>query len=139
MYTFKEIHQKVDSKLESLGYLWIRDELLYNEIPVIYWSDNNLCLKIQVVERENAVYFDVAKLPGTLPPSDEERWVSLFTFSDEYKKRLLLPLDELVKLVPQKIIGCSEQIDASMKELPTLLMRASTEINGENHGVRPFT
>ena len=128
MYTFNEIHQRVDSNLKSLGYLWLKDELLYNEIPVTYWTSKGICLKIQVVERENSVYFDVVKLHGSPPPADDERWVSLFTFSDEYKRRLLLPLEELVKLVPQKIIGCSEQIDTLMKELPILLTRASAEL-----------
>jgi hypothetical protein len=136
MYTFNEIHQRIDSMLKSLGYLWVKDELLYNEIPVTYWVSRDIYLRIQVVERENSVYFDVVKQTGTLPLVDDERWINLFSFSDEYKRRLLLPIEELVKLVPQKIVGCLEQLDASVKKLPTLLKHATDELKRtENHRV----
>ena len=128
MYTCNDIRQRVILTLERLGYFWIKDEILHRELPVTYWSNKSLYLKIQITERQNAVYFDVTKFADQMPSASDERWINLYSFSDEFKRRTNMSIAELMKLVPSKKVGCIEQLEQSTRELPELLGRASAEI-----------
>lgn len=50
MYTHTDIHQKLDVVLSKQGFVWIKNELLYGEVPVVYWSSAFLNLKVQIAE-----------------------------------------------------------------------------------------
>lgn len=127
MYTHTDIHQKLDAVLSKQGFMWIKNELLYGEVPVVYWSNAFLNLKVQITERQNAVYFEVSKFVSGLPIAPDADWIDLYTFSDEYKRRINMPLSELVKLVPGSFLTCPDQLARAALELPVLLSSAIKE------------
>lgn len=121
MYTYSDIRTRVDSSVFNLGYKWLKSEMLYGQLPTVYWTNGSICLRIRIVERQNAVDFDITDMVGDLPPAHDEHWVSLYTFSEEYARRIDMSMTELLALIPANLKGCLEQIDSCVLELPTLL------------------
>jgi hypothetical protein len=129
MYTCSDIHQKLDAILTTQGFVWLKDELLYSELPVAYWSSDALYFRAQITERQNAVYFEVARFTKILPESTDSVWINIYEFSNEYKRRIGMPLSELVKLVPTEIVGCLEQLENAVPVLPILLKAATEQLH----------
>jgi hypothetical protein len=128
MLTSSDIRNQLADFLEAHDFYWMQDELLYGEIPVVYWTNKLIYFKVQVTERQNAVYFEVAKFSTFHPFADSISWINLYSFSNEYKRRINLPISELVKQTSGEIIDCFMQIEKSKSDLIQLLNIASNEL-----------
>jgi hypothetical protein len=125
MYSHEDIHARADVVLRELGYVWIEDRILRAEIPVSYWVEGKLWLRIKIVERQNTadVQFSRVQCNGALPP--DAGWVAIATYWDEHRRRLGLSMHELMNLVPpKKNIDALEKLDAVLAGLPGVLARA---------------
>ncbi|MBU1426196.1 MAG: hypothetical protein KKH12_13535 [Gammaproteobacteria bacterium] len=124
MYTCKNIHLIADSFMHANGFSWQQDELMFGEIPTVYWSGRGVYLRIRLIERQCETEISILKDEGAGLPQHRNDWVNVFTFTDEYQRRLKMTVEELVSQLVVSTSDCLAQLADGLVKLIPILDRA---------------